>query len=123
MTNVISEAHEPQIGVYFMKIPNKFVTSDKAIVFIMDQTKRLPTIKADDVLESAFAVMLFFNSLPEQQKGDVLEKVLQYLKKLKKKLDAIAKEWGISGYSIDVGTTGFDLSLQFDTSKAHGKTK
>ena len=106
-----------------MKIPNKSVTSDKAIVFIMDQTKRLPTLKANDVLESAFAVMLFFNSLPEQQKGDVLEKVLQYLKKLKKKLDAIAKEWGISGYSIDVGTTGFDLSLQFDTSKAHGKTK
>ena len=107
-----------------MKIPDKSVASDKAIIFITEQTKRLQTIKGDDVLENAFAVTMFFNSLSEKQKGEILQKLLQYLKKLKKKLDAIAKEWGVSAYSIDVGWPGgVNLSLQFDPTKPHAKTK
>jgi hypothetical protein len=57
---------------------------------------------------------MFFNSLSEERRADILEKMLEYLRKLKKKLDKIAKEWGVHSYSIDVGFTGVTLSLEFE---------
>jgi len=97
-----------------MKIPDKTTASDKALVsFFMEQVQQLGKIKGDDVLENAFATVMFFNSLSEERRADILEKMLEYLKKLKKKLDKIAKEWGVHSYSIEVGSIGVALSLEF----------
>ena len=99
-----------------MKIPDRTIARDEVVTsFFTGQTARLERAKGDDVLESAFGVVMFFNSLSEKRRAGIIEKMLEYLKKLKKKLDAIAKEWGVHGYSIDVGSTGITLSLEFQT--------
>jgi hypothetical protein len=98
-----------------MKIPDRDIASEAALAsFFTKQAMELEKIKGDDILENAFGVVMFFNSLSEKRKAGVLDKVLEYLKKLKKKLDAIAKEWGVHSYAIDVGLTGITLSLEFE---------
>jgi hypothetical protein len=98
-----------------MKIPDRAIASDKALVsFFTEQAQQLGKIKGDDVLENAFGTVMFFNSLSEERRAGILQKMLEYLKKLKKKLDMIAKEWGVHSYSIALGFTGVTLSLEFE---------
>lgn len=98
-----------------MKIPDRTIASDQTLVsFFREQAEQLGKIKGDDVLENAFGVVMFFNSLSEERRAGLLEKILEYLKKLKERLDRIAKEWGVHSYSINVGLAGVTLSLEFE---------
>jgi hypothetical protein len=97
-----------------MKIPSRSIASDELASFFTDQAQQLGKIKGNDVLENAFGVVMFFNSLSEERRAGILDKVLEYLKKLKEKLDAIAKDWGIHSYAIGVSLTGITLSLEFE---------
>lgn len=67
-----------------------------------------------ELLARSFGVILFFNGLSDKQKASILDRLLRYLKELKKKLDAIAKDWGVSNYTIGVSFTGANLSLTFE---------
>jgi F0F1-type ATP synthase delta subunit len=98
-----------------MRIPDRAIAPDKELVsFFTEQAHELEKAKGDDVLANAFCVVGFFNSLAEQRRASILDKMLEYLKKLKEKLDGIAKEWGVHSYSIEVGFTGITLSLEFE---------
>jgi hypothetical protein len=98
-----------------MKIPDRKIASNEELTsFFTEQATQLGKIKGNDILENAFGVVLFFNSLSEERRAGILDKILKYLKKLKKKLDAIAKEWGVHSYSIAVSSTGITLSLEFE---------
>ena len=99
-----------------MKFPDQTISTPKAIEsFFKEEEKKLVESKeACELLARSFGVTLFFNSLSEAQKASVLDRLLRYLKELKKKLDLIAKDWGVSNYTIGVSFTGVDLSLTFE---------
>ena len=100
----------------FMKFPDRTISTIEGIEsFFKKEEKKLVEIEADELLARSFGVILFFNSLSDRQKASVLDRLLRYLKKLKKKLDAIAKDWGVSNYTIGVSLTGVNLSLTFET--------
>ena len=99
----------------FMKFPDRTISTMEGIEsFFKEEEKKMLEIKeANELLARSFGVILFFNSLSDKQKATILDKLLRYLKELKKKLDAIAKDWGVSDYAIGVSFTGVDLSLTF----------
>ena len=67
-------------------------------------------------------VIMFFNSLSDKQKAGILDKIVNYLRRIKEKLDEIAREWGISSYSIGVSAPwGINISVTFETMKREAK--
>jgi len=97
----------------FMKIPDKTISSPEGLIsFFKEEEKKLMEIEPDEVLRRSFGVILFYNSLSDRQKAGVLDRLLNYLKKLKEKLDDIARDWGVDRYEIKVGL-GVSLSLTF----------
>jgi hypothetical protein len=106
----------------FMKFPDRTISSPEAIEsFFEEEEKKLVEIEADELLARSFGVILFFNSLSDSQKAGVLDRLLKYLKELKKKLDGIAKDWGVSNYKIGVSFTGVQLSLTFETKETNNQ--
>lgn len=100
----------------FMKFPDKTISAIEAFTsFFNEEEKKLMEIEPDEILARSFGVILFFNSLSDRQKAGVLNRLLNYLKKLKKKLDDVARDWGVDRYEIKVGL-GVSLSLTFKTS-------
>jgi len=53
------------------------------------------------------------NNLPLRERVRILEKLVKYVRKLKKKLDDIGSKWGEQPYSLSVGFTGVELTLDF----------
>lgn len=104
----------------FMKFPDRTISTTEGIeYFFKEEEKKLLKIKeANELLARSFGVVLFFNSLSDKQKAAILDSLLRYLKGLKKKLDAIAKDWGVSDYAIGVSFTGVNLSLTFKPKEA-----
>jgi len=43
----------------------------------------------------------------------ILDKLIEYLAKLKSRLDDVGKEWGVESYSLGVGFTGVEVTLNF----------
>jgi len=103
----------------FMEFPDRTISTAEAIesFFKKEEKKMLEIKEADELVARSFGVILFFNSLSDKQKAAILERLVNYLKKLKKKLDVIAKEWGVSNYAIGVSFTGVNLSLTFEPKK------
>lgn len=56
---------------------------------------------------------MYVNSLPESRRAGLLDKLVEYLHKLKEKLDSIGKGWGVDSYSISVGYLKLGLTLNF----------
>lgn len=107
----------------FMKFPDITISSSEAIEsFFEEEEKRLVEIEGDELLARSFGVILFFNNLSDRQKASILGRLLIYLKELKKKLDGIAKDWGVSNYTIGVSFIGINLSLTFETKETHSST-
>jgi len=99
----------------FMEFPDRTISTAEAIEsFFKKEEKMLEIKEADELVARSFGVILFFNSLSDKQRAAILDRLLRYLKKLKRKLDAIAKEWGVSNYAIGVSFTGVTLSLTFE---------
>ena len=101
----------------FMKFPDRTISTIEGIdSFFKEEEKKLVEIKdANELLARSFGVILYFNSLSDEKKTGILDRLLRYLKELKKKLDTIARDWGVSNYTIGVGFTGVNLSLTFET--------
>ena len=105
-----------------MKFPDRTISSPEAIEsFFEEEGKNLVEIEADKLLARSFGAILFFNSLSDSQKAGALDKLQKYLRNLKKKLDDIAKDWGVSNYKIGVSFTGVNLSLTFETKETNNQ--
>ena len=98
-----------------MKYPDPKTSTPEALEsYFDDEIKNIDKVTGDELLARIFGDVLYFNSLEEQQKVGLLEKIVEYLKKLKEKLDQIGKDWGVSGYSISVTAPGvITVSLNF----------
>jgi hypothetical protein len=100
--------------MYFIKIPDKTISTNNAILsFFKVRIGELDRIEGNSILENAFGTVMYFNSLSERQKSGVLGKLIEYLKKLKEKLDHIAKDWGAISYTIGVELFNVTLSIDF----------
>jgi hypothetical protein len=71
-----------------MKFPDRTTSTAEAIEsFFKEEEKKLSEIKEpNDLLARAFGVTLYFNSLMDAQKASVLDRLVRYLKQLKKNL-------------------------------------
>lgn len=99
-----------------MKFPDVHISDLETLKsFFDDETDKIERITSDELLARMFGVIMFFNSINDQQKASLLDKIIKYLRKLKEKLDGIAKNWGVSSYSIGVHAPfGIDVSLTFE---------
>jgi len=59
-------------------------------------------------------MIMYFNDLRWDQKIGLLEKLLEYLRKLKEKLDRVAKEWRAISYTFGVELFNVTLSIEFN---------
>ena len=98
-----------------MEFPDPRTATPEALESYFDnEIKNIDKVSGDELLARIFGDVLYFNSLEEQQKVGLLDKIVKYLKKLKEKLDQIGKEWGVSGYSISVTAPGIiTVALNF----------
>ena len=99
-----------------MKVPNATITTLEGIkAFFDEEITNIDNFANDELLARIFGVILYFNSLSENQKLGVFDRIIKYLKKLKEKLDQIAKEWGVKTYSIEARTPlGINVKLTFE---------
>ena len=102
-----------------MKYPDSRKSTQEALeTFFDDEIKNIDEVSGDDLLARMVGDILYFNSLEEQQKIRLLDKIVEYIKKVKEKLDQIGKNWGVSAYSISVTTPGvITISLNFTIPK------
>jgi hypothetical protein len=99
----------------YLNFPDATITSLEGLQsFFEDELEKIDTLEGDKLLARIFGVILYFNSLPEKRKAGLFDKMVEYLRKLKGKLDKIAKVWGVSNYSIGVSAPwGVNISLTF----------
>jgi hypothetical protein len=102
-----------KLADYNFKVPNKYAKERERVEFLDTQTKQLKNLSNNEVLASALCVITYVNGLETEQLSGILEKLWEYLKDLKEKLDLIAAKWGVESYSLGVGFTGVQLSLTF----------
>ena len=105
----------------FIKFPDVSTTNLEELKSFFDwQTEKLDELSDDELLSRSFGVVLFFNSLSNEQKASLIDRIIEYLKKLKEELDKTAKNWGVSNYSIGISAPGgVNISFTFETAPAH----
>lgn len=98
-----------------MKFPDPTISTSEAFEsFFNKEIEIIDELSGDELLARVLGVILYFNNLSETQKVGLLERIVEYLRKLKEKLDKIAKFWGVSNYSIGVSAPwGINISLTF----------
>jgi hypothetical protein len=100
----------------FIKFPDASTNLEGLKSFFDWQTEKLNELADDELLSRSFGVILFFNSLSNEQKASLIDRIIEYLKKLKEGLDKTAKNWGVSNYSIGISAPGgVNISFTFET--------
>jgi hypothetical protein len=90
----------------FIKFPDASTNLEGLKAFFDWQTEKLDELTDDEILSRSFGVILYFNSLSNEQKASLIDRIIEYLKKLKEELDKTAKNWGVSNYSIGISAPG-----------------
>ena len=99
----------------FIKFPDPSTNLEGLKSFFDWQTEKLDELSGDELLSRSFGVVLFFNSLSNEQKASLIDRIIEYLKKLKEELDKTAKNWGVSNYSIGISAPGgVNISFTFE---------
>jgi len=101
----------------FIKFPDASTTNLDGLKSFFDwQTEKLDELTDDELLSRSFGVILYFNSLSNEQKASLIDRIIEYLKKLKEELDKTAKNWGVSNYSIGISAPGgVNINFTFET--------
>ena len=107
----------------FVKFPDVSTTDLDGLKSFLDwQTEKIEDLTGDDLLSRSFGVILFFNSLSDEQRTSLIDRIIEYLKKLKEQLDATAEKWGVHNYSMGISAgKGVTLSFTFHSRKARSK--
>lgn len=102
----------------FLKFPDASTTSLEELKAFFDwHTEKIEDLTDDELLSRSFGVVLFFNSLSEEQKASLIDRIIEYLRKLKEQLDKTGRKWGVSNYSIGISApVGVNISFTFETS-------
>ena len=95
------------------KLPSVTASDNDIKNFITHEISFLSEASDDSALSRIFALITYVNSLSESRRAGIFDKLIEYLHKLKKKLDSIGKTWGVDSYTISVGWLKIDLSLTF----------
>lgn len=98
-----------------MKFPDASITTKEGLIsFLKNEIKIIDELTGNELLARIFGMVLYLNSLSNQQKIGVIDWIIKWLRKLKDKLDEIAKDWRVSNYSIGVSAPWeVEVSLTF----------
>ena len=104
----------------FLKFPDASTTDLEGLKSFFDwQTEKIDDLTGGELLSRSFGVVLFFNSLSNEQKAGLIDRIIEYLRKLKEQLDKTAGNWGVSNYSIGISAPGgVNISFTFETAHA-----
>lgn len=102
----------------FLKFPDISITNLEELKAFFDwQTEKMEDLSGDELLSRSFGVILFFNSLSNEQKAALIDRIIEYLRRLKEQLDETAENWGVSNYTIGISAPGgVNISFTFESS-------
>lgn len=104
----------------FLKFPDASITSLEELKAFFDwHTEKIEDLTGDELLSRSFGVVLFFNSLSKEQKASLIDRIIEYLRKLKEQLDETGRGWGVSNYTLGISAPGgVNISFTFETAYA-----